>query len=542
MARGSYQEVLGEKSGWTMPHLIRRQAEKYGDRRFIEFQDGGSLSYAALHREGRKLASALHASGVRSGDRVFIMMENRLEFLLLCVGCWEIGAISVPVNTQLKSLSLQHQFHNSDPCLIVVEGEFIAQFHDVAPLPKADVAVVVLGEGAEPQGAAAFGNCLFQSYEAFMAKADNALTLPPGPTPADIGCILYTSGTTGPAKGVLMPHAHLALYSVPIPSLNMQEEDVYYCCLPLFHVNGLYTQLFASLLSGGRVFCVHKFSPNRWLAEIRDCGATLTNLIGLMIEFIFKTEAKPDDHDNPLRAMLAMPVADGWINQFCRRFDLEICQSFGMTECNIVTYTELSDHPVSGDTGRVRTDLFEVRIVDPDSDEPLAEGAIGEILIRPKLPHAFMQGYFAMPDKTVEACKNLWFHTGDAGRLVDGSHLYYVDRIKDRIRRRGENVSAYELEQVILLIHDVAEVAVVGVDAGGVGSEQEVMACIVTSACSKLQPQAVLEHCEARAPRFALPRFIKFMDALPKTVTNRVQKQLLRNDGPGSAWDREKPN
>lgn len=531
--------ILGEKSHWTMPHLIKRQAEKYGDRPFIDIQGGRGCSYADFYRQGRTVASALYNSGVRHGDRVFLMMENRLEFLQICIGCWEIGAVCVPVNTQLKGFSLQHQLHNSDPAMVFIEAGLLANFFDVDPLPKSALSVILLDEANGSDVAAAFGRPDFLSFVALLSRANDGQNLPAGPTPADVGCILYTSGTTGPAKGVLMPHAHLALYSVPIPSLEIGEDDIYYCCLPLFHVNGLYTQVFACLLSGARVFCVKKFSPNRWLREIRECGATLTNLIGLMIELIYKTEPKPDDHLNPLRGMLAMPVADAWIADFCKRFDLKICQSFGMTECNIVTYTELSDHPVSGDAGTIRTDLFDVVIVEPDADEPLANGQLGEIVIRPKIFHAFMQGYLGMPEKVTDAWKNLWFHTGDAGRITDGNHLHYVDRIKDRIRRRGENVSAYELEQVILMLPEVAEVAVIGVAAGDAGSEQEVMACIVRNGTSTLMAETVVEHCVANAPRFSIPRFVKFMDELPKTVTNRVQKQLLRNDGTDGAWDRE---
>jgi crotonobetaine/carnitine-CoA ligase len=490
-----------------------------------------------MYSGGRKVASALFNSGIGHGDRVFIMMENRPEFLLICIGCWQIGAICVPVNTQLKGFSLQHQLHNSDPKVILMEAGLLSHFKDVEPLPSPSRPVILLDEANQADVEAAFGSPEFHYFDAFFRRAESGQALPPGPAPGDIGCILYTSGTSGPAKGVLMPHAHLALYSVPIPSLKISESDVYYCCLPLFHVNGLYTQVFASFLMGARIFCVKKFSASRWLKEVRECGATLSNLIGLMIELIYKTEVRPDDHVNPLRAMLAMPVADAWIDQFCKRFDLKICQSFGMTECNIVTYTELSSHPVSGDSGAIRTDLFDVLIVDPENDEPVENGTVGEIIIRPKIAHAFMKGYLAMPDKTAEAWKNLWFHTGDAGRKSSENQLHYVDRIKDRIRRRGENVSAYELEQVILMLPEVAEVAVIGVKAGDAGSEQEVMACVVRKESATLNAEAVLEHCVANAPRFSIPRFIKFVDKLPKTVTNRVQKELLRNAGPSGAWE-----
>lgn len=237
--------------------------------------------------------------------------------------------------------------------------------------------------------------------------------------------------------------------------------------------------------------------------------------------------------------MIAAPVANEWIGSFCARFGVRIYQGFGMTECNMVAFTSPDDPLVTGCCGSVREELFDVAIFDPETDERLADGEVGEIVVRPRVQNVFMQGYFGMPDKTVEAWKNLWFHTGDAGRL-EGGCLYFIDRLKDRIRRRGENISAYEVEQVLAMLPGVGECAVVGVRVGDAGAEQEVMACIVRAEGAALSHAQVLEHCIARVPRFAVPRFIEFLDALPKTASNKLRKNLLRERGAGLAWDRER--
>jgi carnitine-CoA ligase len=236
--------------------------------------------------------------------------------------------------------------------------------------------------------------------------------------------------------------------------------------------------------------------------------------------------------------VLAVPVAP-WITDFERRFGVRVFQGFGMTECNMLAYATTDDPCIPGCCGTVRGELFDVAILDPDTDERVGDGEVGEICVRPKFANGFMQGYFGMAEKTVEAWRNLWFHTGDAGRLENGTRLHFADRIKDRIRRRGENVSAFEVEQVLGLLPGVLESAVVGIQVGDEGAEEEIKACIVRSPAAALSAVQVLEHCIANVPRFAVPRFIEFVDALPRTPSSKVQKHLLRAGGACNCWDRE---
>jgi carnitine-CoA ligase len=533
--------LLGPIEAWSLPCVARRQAAHYGERPFIRFGAGPELSFAGLHEGSDRVATALSALGVARGDRVLAMLGNRAEFLLLALGCGRIGAVFVPVNTELKGYSLQHQLQNCAPKVVVLQASLAAAFASVDPPVHVPAALVTIAaeEGAPPP--AIFAGARLFSFERFLAQAKGHACSLADPQPAEIACIMYTSGTTGPAKGVLMSHAHLALFSVPSASLALGEGDTYYVCMPLFHANALFIQVFAALLCGARVHCVERFSPQRWLAEVRACGATVTNSLGMMTEMLFKSPEQPDDHLNPLRAVLAVPVANEWIARFCERFGVRVFQGFGMTECNMIAYATPDDPLVSGCCGTVRGELFEVAIFDPESDQPMADGEVGEIVVRPRLANAFMQGYHAMPEKTVEAWRNLWFHTGDAGRLEAGTRLHFVDRIKDRIRRRGENVSAYEVEQVLSAMPGVAECAIVGIRVGDAGAEQEIKAAIVLAPGAALSPVEVLNHCLARVPRFAVPRYIEFLDALPKTASGKLQKHLLRESGVGPAtWDRER--
>ena len=194
---------------------------------------------------------------------------------------------------------------------------------------------------------------------------------------------------------------------------------------------------------------VERFRATTWLEEIRAAEATITNGLGVIPEFIFRQPPTDRDRDHRLRLMMAVPIAEEWGEAFEERFGVPFLQGFGMTECNIVAYTRPEEALVPGCAGYVLEEWFVVRVADPDTDEPLTAGAVGEIVVRPRLPGCFMAGYFRMPERTVEAWRNLWFHTGDAGRFDGLGRLHFVDRIKDCIRRRGENISSFEIEQVL---------------------------------------------------------------------------------------------
>ncbi len=251
-------------------------------------------------------------------------------------------------------------------------------------------------------------------------------------------------------KGVLLPQAHCFLFAKGAADAVALQEGVdrYFVCMPFFHANALLMQVFACLVAGTPGTVVKRFSVSSWLDQLIDSGATATNALGVMPEFIFRQPPDPRDQDHRVTRIMAVPIAEEWGSAFEERFGVRLIQGYGMTEINMVAYSDPADPVMSGCAGRVLEDYFEVIVADPETDLPLPVGEPGEILVRPRRPFCFNQGYFRMPDKTVEAYRNLWFHTGDAGRFDEAGRLFFIDRLKDRIRRRGENISSYEIEQV----------------------------------------------------------------------------------------------
>ncbi len=339
--------------------------------------------------------------------------------------------------------------------------------------------------------------------------------------------ILYTSGTTGPSKGVLIPHAHCFLFGLgTAEAAALTPADRYFICMPLFHANALLLQFVGSLIAGAEVAVAERFRASTWLAEVRAAQATVTNGLGVIPEFIFRQPPTDRDRDHRLRLIVSVPIAEEWGHAFESRFGVPFMQLFGMTECNIVAYTRLGDALVPGCAGYLLTEWFDVRIVDPDRDVTLPPGRVGEIAIRPKVPGGFMAGYFRMPDRTVEAWRNLWFHTGDAGRLDDQGRLHFVDRIKDCIRRRGENISSFEVERGVQRHPDVLECAVVGRLNPEWG--EEVMAFVVARPDGLATAEALDALCLANIARFKRPKDYRFIDSLPKNNYGKILKTELR--------------
>jgi crotonobetaine/carnitine-CoA ligase len=532
-ARNSAKSEL-PKSVWTLPAIVRMQAERYGGREFCTFYDGASLTFEGLEAESSALASGLAGLGVQPGDRVLALVQNSKAFLVTMVAVHKRKAIFVPINTELKGAFLQHQLKNTEPRVVFVDAELRQAFDTVDPQGIPVESTVITGGDAAPlPGTKAL------RYEALAATQPRAADVV-SVTPYDVCTIMFTSGTTGPAKGVLMPHAHCFYYALSaMRSTALTESDCMYISMPFFHGTACLLQFYSALLAGARAHVAKRFSAGSWLSDVRACGATVTYAVGVMPEFILKQPRRDDDKDNRLRISWSVPVSDKWGREFEERFGLRILQGYGMTEFSVPVWGDLRDPVTAGCAGRVVEEFFEVRIVDPETDEPMGPNEIGEIVVRPSEPGVFMAGYFRMPDKTVEAWRNLWFHSGDAGYFDKEGRLFYVDRIRDRMRRRGENISAFEIEEVINSHPDVLQCAVVGVKVEGAGGEDEVLAHVVTTSAT-LTAKALLDWCVPRMPRFALPRFIEFVPDIERTASGKIRKQAIRDTGVTSkTWDRE---
>ena len=522
------------RQSWTYLEFVRRRAEQYGDRIFCTFSDGDILTFAEFETATNALASALAGLGIDRGDRVVGMMYNSKAFLLAMVAVHKRGAIFVPINTELKGAFLEHQIRNIEPCAAFVGDELRPAFDTISIDGlniKATVSIEGKGEPLTGSRAIAFADLLET-----QARAEDVVEA----EAHDICMIMFTSGTTGPSKGTLMPHAHSVLFGFGAGrALKMTPEDCMFICMPFFHAMGLMLQLTSCLVYGSSAHVIRRFSATTWLDEIRASKATLTYGLGVIPEFIFRQPPSPYDKDHNLRSMVAVPIGEDWGAPFEERFGLRLVQAYGMTECNIPAYGKLEDPVMAGCAGHIDNDFFEVKIVDADTDEEMPKGEVGEIVVRPTQPACFMQGYYNMPERTIEAWRNLWFHTGDAGRFDEEGRLFFIDRIKDCIRRRGENISAFEVEQVINNHPEVAESCVIGVRDADAGGEEEVKACVV-SVGNDVEPTSILDWCVERMPRYAVPRYIEYVDALDKTPTGKLQKQGLRDAGITSGtWDRE---
>ena len=519
------REDMLDTTNWVLPSVLSAQARRYGDSIFVETIDGETLTYAEAERQAAQVAGFLHGLGVGPGDRVVVMLANGLDFIRIWAGLARLGAVMVGINTELKGPILQSQLLRSKAKVALVGGACSRFLIETLPEVPAIGAVIAVGDlaGATPAGVSVIAFAGWRQAEPYDG---------PPPSARDIACIVYTSGTSGPSKGVLLPHAHCYLVGFGmVDNCFMDENDIYYVTLPLFHVNGLFMQVYATLIAGGKVILRERFSASAWLDDIIGHGVTLTGVVGAIISFIFAQPATGKDRAHRLRLIMPGPNLPEQEKIWRERFGVpEVVSAFGMTEANQYVWGRVGETR-PGAAGRVYDRYFDVRIVDPETDAELPNGVTGEIVVRPKLPFCFMAGYDGMPEKTVEATRNLWFHTGDAAYFDVDGYLFFVDRLNDRIRRRGENISSFEVEDAMRRLAGVAEVAAYAVPSGLDGGEDELMLAVVAEPGSALVVEDVAGFAFSNLPRFAQPRFIEMVDALPKTTTHKVQKGILRDRG-----------
>lgn len=517
--------MIPDISEQTTPAILLGQADKRGDRPFFRMMGEPFVSFGELELRTRRLANALGELGVRPGDRIMVMMRNSTAFIESWLAINRIGAVMVTVNTAYTGMFLIHVANNSAARLIVTDAAFIARIRDVED--KCDhLRVVIVTQDVPPPG----GRLEYVPYAQLRQGRETGIDLKV--SGADIGAMIYTSGTTGPSKGVLIPHAQLYFNPlVYIEQLGLDGSDRMYSCLPLFHANALIVQVLGAMMLGVPVSMAETFSASGWIDDIRASEATVTNLLGVMTEFVFKQPETPRDRENDLRIATAVPLSPLFGETFEARFGVKLVELYGSTEANCPIYMPRDIKRRDGSCGKVVDKWFECRIADPDTDAEVPDGQVGELQIRPRAPHTFMAGYNAMPEETVKAWRNLWFHTGDAMKRDADGFYFFIDRLKDCIRRRSENISSYEIEQVILTHPDVMEVAVIGIASPWDAGEQEVKACVVPQPGATVTPPAIFAFCQPLVPGYALPRLIEICAELPKTPTQKVKKQELRARG-----------
>ena len=528
-----------DRNDWVFSGILAHWARTAPDRPFLQFMEEPPLTYGEVDREVTRLAHGVLALGVSRGDRIVIMLPNSIEFLLVWWAANRIGAIEVSVSTAYKGYFLEHVVNNSGAKVMVVASELLEQVRaSEGKLPQLETLIVSSDRRAAPAQGPPFGRLRIMPFEALHTRRAD----PPGVavSPRDLCAIAYTSGTTGPAKGVMMPNAQCHFMAECVANLSrLTAADTYFVSTPLSHANAPLMQVYPALLAGARAVIWPRFSASEWVAQVRRVGATVTNLLGIMMDFIFRQPPRPDDRDHRLRLVLGQPAPAAIVEAFRERFGVErVLEYYGMTEIGVVTMMPF-DAFRRGSCGHAVSEWFDLRLADPETDEEVAAGQVGEMLVRPRVPWVFNQGYWGMPDRTAEALRNVWFHTGDGLRRDEDGYYYFVDRMRDAIRRRAVNISSFDVEAVMAEHPAVLACAAVGVPSEFAGGEDEIKACLVLRERADFTPEAFLAWCEERLPYFAVPRYVEVLAELPKTPSNKVQKYLLREAGvTSSTWDR----
>jgi len=509
----------------TVPAMLTRQAARYSDKPLVGFGDR-FWTYAQTRDEAASFGANLLASGIKRGDRVALICSNRFEFMRAFLGCAWIGAVSVPINTASRGHQLQHILTNSAARLLIVEGQFAGNLEhlDVAALPLEAVWTI---DAEQPLNV---GKIVSQPVPASPATCEAAAM-----RPRDMLTILYTSGTTGPSKGVCCPHAQYFWWGANTAALlSLSGEDRLQSTLPLFHTNALNT-FFQAMLMGISVTYEKRFSASDFYAALTRSKATATYVLGAMVPILLSRPHSPEESAHGVTVALAPGVPARFHEEFTARTGIKLVDGWGSTETNFAIGTTW-DRQRPGTMGTVFTG-FQARVVDGD-DNDVPDGEPGELLIRADEPFAIATGYFAAPEKTVETWQNLWFHTGDRVVRESDGYFRFVDRIKDAIRRRGENISSFEVEQVLLSHPAVALAAAFPVRSSL--AEDEVMIAVVLHPAQTLTALDLVQYCEPRLPYFAVPRYVDVVEALPTTENGKVQKYKLTERGVTAAtWDRE---
>ncbi|UXA16562.1 AMP-binding protein [Mycobacterium sp. SMC-4] len=487
------------------------------DRVCIVQDDGINVSYRDLDQRASAIAAALRDRGVRAGDRVITLVPNDVRAIYLMLGLNKIGAVEVPINPGLVGASLRHVLHDAAPAAAVIEAGRRAAIEEALPDSARPVFVDVMTEHGTPaEGLDTLDNII----------ANTVVSVETSALGSDSAAIMYTSGTTGLPKGAVLPHrATVRIGERTVRALRLTEDDTLITVLPLFHGGGKYMNVGACLMVGARIALVRKFSASKFWEQARQHRVTVAHMVVSMAHFLLAQPESPADRTHGITRALIVPAPQEMTDAFAQRFGIPIFEMYGSTEISIPILNSSDGTAPRGSCGRP-FEPYRLRIVD-EHDRELPAGEVGEICISCDEPWAMSTGYWNQPEETLKVLRNFWFHTGDAGRVDAEGYVYYVDRFKDMIRRRGENISPRIIEDVINTVNGVVESGAYPVPSEF--GEDEIAVAVVTNRA--LTADDIAAACADALPRFAVPRYVRFVEALPKTETAKVQKFKLKQQG-----------
>ena len=510
----------------VLRYLLDRFAQETPEKTHIIFEDGETWSFAEVRRRTIAKAVGLQKLGVRQGDRVAAWVPNGRDALIAFYAINYVGAVFVPFNTAYRGMLLAHVIANSAAKLMLVHPDLVARLDEVdrGALER----LVLLTQKNAPDV-----SLPCTRFDDLEGTEQDLVPLDRPIQPWDIQSIIYTSGTTGPSKGVLSSYLHMFSNAGPESWPMVGKDDRYLTVAPIFHIGGMGPP-FVMLARGASVAIAEQFSTDRFWEVVQKTESTVIFLLGVMATFLLKRPPSPQDRRHKIRLAFMVPLTDD-APAFKERFNIDVYTIFNMTEISSPIVSE--PNPTKrGTCGKPRPGV-EVRLVDEhDCEVPI--GTVGEMLVRTHRPWAMNSGYNANPAATAQAWQNGWFHTGDAFRQDEDNYFYFVDRMKDAIRRRGENISSFEVEAEVCAHPDVREAAAIAVPSEL--SEDEVMIVVAAVPGRSIDYVALASFLLERMPYFMVPRYIRVLDELPKTPSAKVLKTELRKEGVTSdTWDRE---
>ncbi|MQA86161.1 MAG: AMP-binding protein [Streptosporangiales bacterium] len=513
--------------------VLRTRAETHRAETFLKFREG-EITYGEVDAMADRIAQGLAASGVRPGEHVGVMLPNCADFVYVIFALARLGAVAVPINIAYRSELLRHVLASSDTSTLIIDGPYADRLPELAEgLPRlgrvlvrtdgtSEVSLDRLGKPAAPMSS-------------LLDHGDDAPRVDVGF--ADLQAIMYTSGTTGPSKGAMVPHA-LAL-TCALDSLDFLDRwgKTIYCPLPLFHAAGLWDGMMSALLSGGSIAVVERFSASRFWDDVRRFDAQIAMSVFSMIPILLNQPPTDRDKDHPLETFyMGKSALDEPLRE---RFGVRSVETYTSTEVGIATASPYGEWRL-GSCGQAHEERFSVAVVD-EWDREVGPGEPGELVVRPKQPFVITTGYYGSPEATADCFRNMWFHTGDRVWRDEDGYFYFLDRMKDAIRRRGENISAFDLECEVNLHPDVLECAAIGVPSEL--EDEDIKLAVVRQPGAALAAPELVAFCEERLPRSMVPRYVEFVDALPRTPTDKIAKYQLRAAGnrgiTPTTWDRE---
>ena len=524
----------------TVGRILARQADRLPDKNFIETTSGNSISYRDMHLRSNQFAWGTAAFGIESQEPVLVMLPDSIDYVTVWCGLAKRGAIEVPINLAYRKNILKRLCNDSTAKKIIIDCQYVERLEEIADdLEHLDCVILY----AEDQKLDSYGTLppkLAQTYKVAGFEdlfSDISTDFEPAPQFSDLVGIMYTSGTTGASKGVSTTHSHSFCYADGAAEIfYLSEEDRFYTAgLPLFHLAGQWGVCYASMIYGATVVLRKGYRNANFWPDIAEHSCTVVFLLGAIANFLWQQPKLPEDSETPLKKVGMFPVMTEH-EQFRERFGVEISTGYGSTEspCPVIHHFDepLPNHQCVGfPTGR-----YDVKILD-ENDQVCTTGIVGEICTRPRAPWEIMLNYWRQPEYTAKVVRNLWYHTGDAGYQDDEGRLFFVDRLTDSMRRRGENISSMEVEDEVNQHPDVLECAVFPVLAEH--SEQEVMVVITPQPDVTIEPEKLIRFLDQRMAYFMIPRYIEISAAIPKTPTGKMEKYKLRAKGvTPKTWDR----